>query len=58
MDSSIIVKYLIAAVVLYGIWVTPSFIIWCISLCTARRRSDPARVGLAWFKAVYPFWIL
>ncbi|KAK0616483.1 hypothetical protein B0T14DRAFT_247612 [Immersiella caudata] len=48
----------IAGAALFGIWVTPLFIIWCISLCTARRKGDPARVGIAWLKAVFPFWIL
>ncbi|KAK4452644.1 hypothetical protein QBC34DRAFT_293220 [Podospora aff. communis PSN243] len=48
----------IAGAALFGIWVTPLFIIWCISLCTVRRKSDPARVGFAWLKAVFPFWIL
>jgi hypothetical protein len=48
----------IAGAALFGIWVTPLFIIWCISLCIARRKGDPARVGIAWLKAVFPFWIL
>ncbi|KAK0644056.1 hypothetical protein B0T16DRAFT_460140 [Cercophora newfieldiana] len=53
-----ITGYRIAATALYGIWVTPLFIIWCVSLCTARRKKDPVRVGVAWMKAVFPFWII
>jgi len=48
----------IAATAIFGIWITPLFVIWCISLCTARRKGDPARAGIAWVKAVFPFWIL
>ncbi len=48
----------IATTVLSGLWVTPLSILWFISLCLARRQKDPARVGVAWMKAVFPFWIL
>ena len=50
--------YDIVDVVMYGIFIKPLFILFVISLCLARRRSDPARVGFSWMKAVFPFWIL
>ena len=50
--------YDIVDVVLYGIFIKPLFILFVISLCLARRRSDPARVGFTWMKLVFPFWIL
>lgn len=52
------VAYESIAVAVHGIWVLPLFILWCISLCLARRRGDPARVGVAWAKAAFPFFIL
>ena len=48
----------IGTAVLSGLWITPLSILWFISLCLARRKKDPARVGVAWMKAVFPFWIL
>ena len=49
----------ISVLILAGLWVTPLSILWLISLCLARRKRDPARVGITWLKAaVYPFWIL
>ncbi len=50
--------YYITNLVLYALFIKPLFILWVISLCIARRKSDPARVGFSWMKAVYPFWIL
>jgi len=50
--------YFAAAAALYAIFVLPLFVLWCVSLCTARRKGDPARVGVAWMKAVYPFWVV
>ncbi len=44
--------------VLTGLWVTPLAVLWFISLCLARRRKDPARVGVAWLKAVFPVSVL
>lgn len=62
MDSSTyfneVAPSLIGSIVLAGLWVTPLSILWFISLCLARRKSDPARVGLAWVKAVSPIWIM
>ncbi|KAK0708571.1 hypothetical protein B0H67DRAFT_590614 [Lasiosphaeris hirsuta] len=57
-DENTYAHYTVGAIVIYGIFITPLFILWCISLCIARRKGDPARVGIAWIKAVYPFWIL
>ncbi|KAK3347146.1 hypothetical protein B0T25DRAFT_634384 [Lasiosphaeria hispida] len=57
-DGNTYAHYTVGAIVLYGIFVTPLFILWCISLCIARRKGDPARAGIAWIKAVYPLWIL
>ncbi len=48
----------IGTAVLSGLWITPLSILWFISLCLARRKKDPARVGIAWMKAVFPFWVL
>ncbi|KAK5654700.1 hypothetical protein OQA88_7024 [Cercophora sp. LCS_1] len=48
----------IGALVLYGLFDTPLFILWTISLCLARRKSDPARTFLPWFKAISPIWIV
>lgn len=48
----------IASVVLSGLWITPLSILWFISFCLARRKQDPARVGIAWIKTVFPIWIL
>lgn len=50
--------YSIGYTVLAGLWITPLAILWFISLCLARRRDDPARVGVAWLKAAYPIWIM
>jgi hypothetical protein len=50
--------YSVAALVLAGLWVKPLGILWLISLCLARRKGDPARVGVTWIKVVYPFWIM
>ncbi|KAK4643147.1 hypothetical protein QC761_404150 [Podospora bellae-mahoneyi] len=47
-----------AHAVLSGIWITPLLVLWFVSLCVVRRRGDPARVGVAWMKVVYPFWIV
>jgi len=48
----------IGSVVLSGLWITPLSILWFISFCLARRKHDPARVGIAWMKTVFPFWVL
>lgn len=48
----------IVNVVLTGIFIKPLFIIWLVSLCLARRKSDHARVGFTWMKLVFPFYIL
>ncbi|KAL2149272.1 hypothetical protein VTH82DRAFT_8620 [Thermothelomyces myriococcoides] len=45
-------------VVLSGIFIIPLFVVWIICLVQARRQNDPARVGVAWLKAVFPLWIL
>ncbi|KAK4238354.1 hypothetical protein C8A03DRAFT_15175 [Achaetomium macrosporum] len=50
--------YYIGYCVLAGLWITPLSILWFISLCLARRKQDPARVGVAWMKATYPIWNL
>ncbi|KAJ9142447.1 hypothetical protein NKR23_g7242 [Pleurostoma richardsiae] len=44
--------------VLSGILIKPLFIIWVISLCLARRKSDPARVGFTYMKVVMPLEII
>ncbi|GAB1316097.1 hypothetical protein MFIFM68171_06307 [Madurella fahalii] len=49
---------IVGSIVLAGLWVTPLSVLWFVSLCLARRRSDPARVGIVWVKAVYPVWII
>ncbi|KAK4126973.1 hypothetical protein N657DRAFT_640856 [Parathielavia appendiculata] len=43
---------------LAGLFITPLSILWFISFCLARRKHDPARVGVAWIKAVFPLWII
>ncbi|OIW24633.1 hypothetical protein CONLIGDRAFT_101313 [Coniochaeta ligniaria NRRL 30616] len=48
----------IANVVLVGIFIKPLFIIWLVSLCLARRKSDHARLGFTWMKVVFPFYTL
>lgn len=48
----------VGTIVLAGLWVKPLAILWFISLCLARRKSDPARDGIAWMKAVFPVWIV
>jgi hypothetical protein len=50
--------YYIGYCLLAGLWITPLSILWFISLCLARRKHDPARVGVAWMKATYPIWIV
>lgn len=50
--------YLIVNTVLVGIFIKPLFILWCISLCLARRRNDPARTAFTWLKVVYPLMVL
>lgn len=50
--------YYIGFAVLAGLWVTPLSILWFLSFCLARRKHDPARVGFAWMKAVFPIWNL
>jgi hypothetical protein len=50
--------YIIVGMVLSGIFIKPLGILWVISFCSARRRSDPARVGFTWMKIVYPFIML
>lgn len=49
---------LIGYTVLAGLFATPLAILWFISLCLARRKHDPARVGVAWIKTAFPFWVL
>lgn len=48
----------IVNVVLTGIFIKPLFIIWLVSLCLARRRSDHARIGFTWLKLVFPIYTL
>jgi hypothetical protein len=48
----------IVYVFLYAVFIIPLSVLWFISLCSARRSNDPARTGIPWLKAVYPFWIL
>ncbi|KAL2172671.1 hypothetical protein VTG60DRAFT_4117 [Thermothelomyces hinnuleus] len=48
----------IGFVILAGIFIVPLFILWIVSLVQVRRKHDPARVGFAWMKAVFPLWIL
>jgi hypothetical protein len=50
--------YQIGYTVLAGIYITPLAVLWFITFCLARREQDPARVGIAWLKAVFPVWIL
>jgi hypothetical protein len=57
-DYADYVGYTITSTILAGAWVTPLAILWFISLCLAPKRGDPARVGVAWMKAVFPFWIM
>jgi len=51
-------RYIAGFTVLAGIFVLPLSILWFVSFCLARRRRDPARVGIAWMKAVFPTWNL
>jgi hypothetical protein len=55
--SSVYGSY-IGAAVLAGIGITPLAVLWFISFCVARKKHDPARVGVTWMKVVYPFWLL
>ncbi|KAL2259524.1 hypothetical protein VTK26DRAFT_6781 [Humicola hyalothermophila] len=48
--------YEIGWAVIAGLFTTPLGILWIISLCLARRKSDPARAGIAWLKSITPFW--
>jgi hypothetical protein len=50
--------YQIGYTVLAGLYVTPLAVLWFITFCLARREQDPARVGIAWLKVVFPVWIL
>lgn len=50
--------FTIVNTVLVGIFIKPLFILWCISLCLARRKGDPARTGFTWLKVVYPLMVL
>ena len=58
MDPDQLAGYYIGYAVLAALWVKPLGILWLISLCLARRRDDPARAGIAWMKAITPFWSL
>lgn len=58
MDSIGVDAGRIFAAVANGLFVTPLFILWCISLCLARRQGDPARSGIPWMKAIFPFSIV
>ncbi len=49
--------WMIVNAAMSGIMIKPLFIIWVVSLCLARRRSDHARVAFSWMKAVIPFEI-
>ncbi|KAL1835807.1 hypothetical protein VTJ49DRAFT_6038 [Mycothermus thermophilus] len=53
-----LISYGSGEIVLAGLWVVPLSVLWFISLCVARRKRDPARTGIAWLKAAYPFFIL
>ncbi|SPQ26763.1 85cdf562-f45b-45db-9785-5f16b4bb7273 [Thermothielavioides terrestris] len=44
--------------ILYALWIIPLVVLWFISLCSARRKGDPARGGVSWLKATYPIWII
>lgn len=50
--------YQIGYTVLAGIYMTPLAVLWFITFCLARREQDPARVGIAWVKVVFPVWTL
>jgi hypothetical protein len=57
MDSDAL-TWTIVNVVLTGIFIKPLFVLWLVSLCLARRKSDHARVGFTWMKLVFPFYTL
>jgi hypothetical protein len=48
--------YNVGFTVLAGLFITPLAILWFLSFCLARRKSDPARVGISWMKVVFPIW--
>lgn len=50
--------YIVTYTVLAGLFIVPLTILWLVSFCYARKKNDPARVGLVWLKVVYPIWIL
>ena len=50
--------YQIGYTVLAGVYITPLAVLWFITFCLARREQDPARVGIAWLKVVFPVWTL
>lgn len=43
---------------LAGIFIKPLFILWLVSLCLARRKSDPVRMGFLWMKFVFPLEVI
>ncbi|KAK4248054.1 hypothetical protein C7999DRAFT_40687 [Corynascus novoguineensis] len=53
-----IFPYAVTYTILAGLFIVPLTILWLVSFCYARRKNDPARVGLVWLKVVYPIWIL
>ncbi|KAK4039064.1 hypothetical protein C8A01DRAFT_36964 [Parachaetomium inaequale] len=57
-DYDTVGGYEIGFTVLAGLWITPLSILWFLSFCLARRKNDPARVGISWMKVVFPIWSL
>ena len=58
MDVDEVGGYYVGFTVLAGLFITPLSILWFLSFCLARKKNDPARVGISWMKVVFPFWNL